>query len=80
MVAINYGFGYFGIGFYGGYWGGGHFWYNRAYCNVSFRGGNFYNRPFNGYSGRPGGAALPAPAVAGFNRGGAGSQPIVGQT
>lgn len=32
---INYGFGYFGVGFEGGYWDHGHFYYNRAV-------GNFY--------------------------------------
>jgi len=57
---INYGFGYFGIGFYGGYWGGGRFYYNRAYCNVGrgWGGGNFYNHAYNGYSGHPGGASF----------------------
>ncbi len=55
---INYGFGYFGIGFYGGYWGGGHFWYNRAYCNIGFHTGYVYSRPYNGYSGHPGGASF----------------------
>jgi len=57
---INYGFGYFGIGFYGGYWGGGRFYYNRAYCNIGrgWHGGNFYNRSYNGYSGHPGGASF----------------------
>ena len=58
---INYGFGYFGIGFYGGYWGGGRFWYNRAYCNFGHGGHGFhnvYNRPYNGYSGRPGGTSF----------------------
>ena len=30
---INYGFGYGGIGFEGGYWNGGHFFYNRAAGN-----------------------------------------------
>ena len=41
---INYGFGYFGVGFYGGYWGGGRFWYNQAYGHFGpgFRGA-FYN-------------------------------------
>jgi len=55
---INYGFGYFGIGFYGGYWGGGHFWYNRAYCNIGFHSGYVYSRPYNGYSGHPGGTSF----------------------
>jgi hypothetical protein len=30
---INYGFGYGGVGFEGGYWNGGHFYYNRAAGN-----------------------------------------------
>ena len=32
---INYGFGYFGVGFVGGRWDGGHFFYNRAVMNVN---------------------------------------------
>jgi hypothetical protein len=32
---INYGFGYFGVGFVGGRWDGGHFFYNRAVLNVN---------------------------------------------
>jgi len=32
---INYGFGYFGTGFVGGRWDGGHFFYNRAVLNVN---------------------------------------------
>ena len=57
---INYGFGYFGIGFYGGYWGGGRFWYNRAYChfNNGYHYHNVYNRPYNGYTGHPGGSSF----------------------
>jgi hypothetical protein len=31
---INYGFGYFGLGFVGGRWEGGHFFYNSAVLNV----------------------------------------------
>ena len=31
---INYGFGYTGLGYEGGYWRSGHFFYNRAYNNV----------------------------------------------
>jgi len=31
---INYGFGYTGVGFAGGYWRGGAFFYNRAVANV----------------------------------------------
>jgi len=32
---INYGFGYFGVGFEGGRWQDGHFFYNRAVSNVN---------------------------------------------
>src|SRR5208282_150502 len=32
---INYGFGYTGVGFAGGYWRGGAFYYNRAVANVN---------------------------------------------
>jgi hypothetical protein len=32
---INYGFGYFGHGFVGGRWDGGHFFYNREVTNVN---------------------------------------------
>jgi hypothetical protein len=32
---INYGFGYFGTGFVGGRWDGGHFFYNRAVLNIN---------------------------------------------
>jgi WXXGXW repeat (2 copies) len=32
---INYGFGYIGTGYEGGYWNSGHFTYNRAYTNVN---------------------------------------------
>lgn len=32
---INYGFGYVGTGYEGGYWNSGHFFYNREYNNVS---------------------------------------------
>ena len=32
---ISYGFGYFGVGFVGGRWDGGHFFYNRAVLNVN---------------------------------------------
>jgi hypothetical protein len=31
---INYGFGYFGVGFLGGRWDGGHFFYNRAVMRI----------------------------------------------
>ncbi len=32
---INYGFGYVGYGYEGGYWGGGHFNYNRSVNNIN---------------------------------------------
>ena len=32
---INYGFGYFGVGFEGGRWDNGHFFYNRSVNNVN---------------------------------------------
>src|SRR6266436_3538602 len=32
---INYGFGYFGVGFAGGYWHGRDFFYNRSVTNVT---------------------------------------------
>jgi hypothetical protein len=32
---INYGFGYFGVGFAGGRWDNGHFFYNRAVSNIN---------------------------------------------
>jgi hypothetical protein len=32
---ISYGFGYFGVGFVGGRWDGGHFFYNREVMNVN---------------------------------------------
>jgi hypothetical protein len=31
---VDYGFGYIGIGYEGGYWGGGHFNYNRSVNNI----------------------------------------------
>jgi len=43
---INYGYGYFGIGFVGGYWRDRDFYYNRAVANVEgFHGRNVYVRP-----------------------------------
>jgi hypothetical protein len=60
---INYGFGYFGTGFWGGYWNGGHFFYNGAYNHIGFHNGFVYNHPVSGFDGHPGGAS--------FARGGA---------
>jgi hypothetical protein len=31
---VNYGYGYIGVGYFGGYWNGGHFFYNRSVTNV----------------------------------------------
>ena len=41
---VDYGFGYVGIGFFGGYWHGHDFYYNRAVTNVGSV-GYYYNRP-----------------------------------
>jgi hypothetical protein len=42
---IDYGFGYIGIGFFGGYWQGHNFYYNRAVTNVNVNiVHNVYNR------------------------------------
>jgi hypothetical protein len=43
---INYGFGYIGFGYQGGYWNGDHFWYNRTVLRVNPRvvGNNYYQR------------------------------------
>ncbi len=70
---INYGFGYFGTGFYGGYWNGGHFFYNRAYGHFGpgFH-GNFYERRVSGFDGHPGGSSFNAhpPAEYGMHNAG----------
>ena len=34
---INYGFGYVGLGYEGGYWNSGHFFYNRVYNHINVR-------------------------------------------
>jgi hypothetical protein len=45
---INYGFGYFGVGFEGGRWDNGHFFYNRAVSNVNVTNiHNVYNTTVN---------------------------------
>jgi hypothetical protein len=67
---INYGFGYGGVGFSGGYWNNGQFAYNRAVTNVSnTRVTNVYNRNVTvnntrtAYNGGAGGTmARPTPA------------------
>ena len=41
---INYGFGYVGLGYEGGYWNRGHFFYNRVYNHIDVRSvHNVYN-------------------------------------
>ncbi|WP_255551071.1 YXWGXW repeat-containing protein [Granulicella sp. dw_53] len=68
---INYGFGYFGVGYRGGYWNGSHFFYNRSINHINVaRISNVYNHrevfnnvnrvSFNG--GRGGIIARPRPA------------------
>jgi len=59
---ISYGFGYFGVGFVGGRWDGGHFFYNRAVMNVNVTEiHNVYNERVEvvnnhvSYNGGPGG-------------------------
>jgi WXXGXW repeat (2 copies) len=65
---INYGFGYTGVGYHGGYWRGGAFYYNRAVTNVDVTvvrntynttvvNNNFNRVSFNG--GRGGTSARP---------------------
>ena len=66
---INYGFGYFGVGFWGGYWNGGRFFYNGAYNHLGFHNEFVYNHPVSGFDGRPGGAAFARGGAEGFNRG-----------
>lgn len=42
---INYGFGYIGIGYFGGYWSGNSFYYNRAVTRVGGGIRSVYERP-----------------------------------
>src|ERR1051326_7595407 len=44
---VNYGFGYFGVGFAGGYWRGRKFFYNRRLNNVTITNVHIYNRTVN---------------------------------
>ncbi len=69
---LNYGFGYFGVGFYGGYWNHGAFFYNRAYNHfgAGFRGDHFYNQRYGNFDGRPGGTSFARGGGFGGNRGG----------
>jgi hypothetical protein len=72
---INYGFGYVGLGYEGGYWRSNHFFYNRVYNNINMRSvHNVYsyranvraeNAPRTSYRGGPGGVqARPRPSDA----------------
>jgi hypothetical protein len=65
---INYGFGYFGTGFWGGYWHNRRFYYNGAYNHIGFHNGSVYNHRVAGFDGRPGGAGFARGTVAGLNR------------
>jgi WXXGXW repeat (2 copies) len=75
---INYGFGYFGTGFYGGYWGGNRFFYNRAYNHINVTNiHNIYNHPYPGRGPHPGGVgyARDGGNFAGNRGAGIGSRP-----
>ena len=53
---INYGFGYFGIGYEGGYWNGNNFYYNRNVNRINVSNVRYvYERPVNTYGGDRGG-------------------------
>jgi len=41
---VNYGFGYFGVGFGGGYWRGRTFFYNRSVTNINITNVHIYNQ------------------------------------
>lgn len=68
---INYGFGYFGTGFYGGYWRSGRFFYNAEYNRFGFHDhdGFIYHQHINGFDGRPGGLAFSRNVGRGFEGG-----------
>jgi len=69
---VSYGFGYTGVGFAGGYWSGGAFFYNRSVANIgSVNITNVYNKtvinppgaPTTSFNGGPNGIkASPTPA------------------
>jgi hypothetical protein len=68
---VNYGFGYVGVGYQGGYWNSGHFFYNRAVNNINVTViHNVYNRTVIvnnnvhvSFNGGPGGIPVrPRPA------------------
>ncbi len=72
---INYGFGYFGEGFVGGRWDGGHFFYNREVTNINVVNiHNVYNERVDvhenhvSFNGGPGGInARPRPEDERYN-------------
>jgi hypothetical protein len=49
---VNYGYGYIGIGYFGGYWHNNAFFYNRSVTNVGVNVTNVYNRTviYNGHT------------------------------
>jgi len=65
---INYGFGYFGVGFWGGYWNGGRFFYNGLYNHIGFHDGFVYNHAVAGFDGHPGGVAFAHAGTTAMNR------------
>jgi WXXGXW repeat (2 copies) len=74
---IVYGFGYFGVGFVGGRWEGGHFFYNRAVMNINVTNiHNVYEEKITNitvnhvsYNGGPGGiSARPTPQEEAYGR------------
>src|SRR6202045_2567798 len=73
---INYGFGYGGVGFFGGEWRGGSFFYNRSVTNVNVTNvTNVYNRTVIvnntrnvSFNGRGGIEARPTPQEERFSR------------
>jgi len=61
---INYGFGYFGLGFYGGCWRDHRFWYNREYSHVGGFVHNVYSERVNGVTNvRAGGRSFTTAAA-----------------
>jgi hypothetical protein len=73
---INYGFGYFGVGYVGGFWDHDRFHYNRAYNNIrNVHVTNVYNRTYvmhnvtrTSFNGGRGIAARPTPDEERFAR------------
>src|SRR6202171_2263309 len=73
---VNYGFGYGGVGFFGGEWRGGSFFYNRSVTNVNVTNvTNVYNRTVIvnntrnvSFNGRGGIEARPTPQEERFSR------------